>query len=266
MNFIKKILGPFRYFFTKLFVDPSLLNSHINNRIWHETNAFRWAAAYIIKNQIEGDYLEFGVWKGNSFIESYSQIKEYSQMFYSPNSTLAKGNKLVKNQFFDMRFHAFDSFEGLSESNNGNEPIQYFPGNYQADKETFIDRITNAGLDLEKVTVTQGWFDKTLNSKTAEAIDLKKVSISYIDCDLYEPALQALRFITPYLQNGTVLVFDDWFRNKGNPEDGVQGATILWLRENENINLQHFYNADTRTAVFIVQKNSSKYDAKINSV
>ena len=67
METIKKLLAPFRKFITKLIIDPSVLNSHINRRIWHETNAFRWASGYLVKNQISGDYLEFGVWKGNSF-------------------------------------------------------------------------------------------------------------------------------------------------------------------------------------------------------
>ena len=266
MQIIKKILSPLRKIITKLLIEPSILDSHINRRIWHETNAFRWAAAYLVKNQITGDYLEFGVWKGNSFIESYNQIQDYSKMFYAPGSTLGKSGKDLTNKFENMRFHAFDSFEGLSSSSNGNEPIQYFEGNYKAEESLFRSKLEEAQLDMSRVTITKGWFSETLNKETAKKINLKEVAISYIDCDLYEPALSALNFITPYVKTGTILIFDDWFRNKGNVNEGVQGAALKWQQDNENIYLQHYYSCDTRTALFILQVNGKKIDQNINSV
>ena len=35
---------------------------------------------------------------------------------------------------------------------------------------------------------------------------------------------------------------------------GVQGAVLNWLEKNKDITLQHYYNSDTRTAIFIVIK------------
>ena len=119
---------------------------------------------------------------------------------------------------------------------------------------------------MSRVTITKGWFNETLTKETAKELKLKEVAISYIDCDLYEPALDALNFITPFIKTGTILVFDDWFRNKGNVNEGVQGAVLRWLRENENIFLQHYYSCDTRTALFIVQMDGEKIDNKINSI
>tara|TARA_B100001250_G_scaffold65148_1_gene51604 strand:- start:18603 stop:19403 length:801 start_codon:yes stop_codon:yes gene_type:complete len=266
MNLLKKLLKPLRKIFTKALIDPSAFDNHINRRIWHETNAFRWAAAYVVKNQISGDYLEFGVWKGNSFIEAFNQIEEYSDMFYSPTSTLGKSDMSIENTFKNMRFHAFDSFEGLSASTTGNEPLQYFEGNYKAEEEVFLNRLKEAKLDLSRVTTTKGWFNESLTVDTAKNISLKDVAIAYIDCDLYEPALDSLNFITPYIKSGTILVFDDWFRNKGNPKEGVQGAVLKWLESNPNIYLQHYYSCDTRTTLFIVQTGTDKTDKNINSV
>ena len=60
-----------------------------------------------------------------------------------------------------------------------------------------------------------------------------EVAIAYIDCDLYDPALDTLNFITPFIKQGTILIFDDWFRNKGNPHQGVQGAVLKWLENNK---------------------------------
>ena len=71
-KFIKRIFKPISYIFTKLLFDIDVIKPHIKKVFWEESNAFKWSSSYVVKNQIEGDYLEFGVWKGNSFIEAIS--------------------------------------------------------------------------------------------------------------------------------------------------------------------------------------------------
>jgi O-methyltransferase len=261
-NTIKNFFRPIRRLITKVAIEPSELNKHISKQVWHDTNAFRWASAYIVKNQISGDYLEFGVWKGNSFIESYNQITNYSKMFFN----VGLKSKKYDNPFLNIKYHAFDSFDGLPETNSNTNPIQYFGGNYKAEDKVFLDNIASAGLDMSRVTTTKGWFTDTLNIKTAENIGLKDISIAYIDCDVYESTKDVLNFILPYIKTGTVLIFDDWFRNKGNSSHGVQGAVLDWLDQNKKITLQHFYNCDTRTALFIVEINGRGSPSYINCV
>lgn len=253
---IKNLIRPIRRLLTKILIEPSELNAHISTRLWTETNAFRWAAAYIVKNQIKGDYLEFGVWKGNSFVESFNQITNYSNTFYK----VGMKSKQQSNPFLNIKYHAFDSFEGLPDSDSEKNPIQYFGGNYKAEDNLFLDNIRAAGVDMSRVTVTKGWFNESLNKGAAEKIGLSDIAIAYIDCDLYESTVDIMDFIVPYLNTGTVLVFDDWFRNRGYTDHGVQGAVLAWLGRNKNISLQHFHNSDTRTAVFIVE-----IDAKIST-
>src|SRR5271166_4269837 len=36
------------------------------------------------------------------------------------------------------------------------------------------------------------------------------IAYARIDCDIYEPTLECLRYLTPRLSHGAVLVFDDW--------------------------------------------------------
>jgi len=258
-KFIKLIFRPIAVIFTKLFFDFDTIKPYLKNVYWEENNAFKWASAYIVKNQIKGDYLEFGVWKGNSFIEMHKQIKFNSETFYI-NNQKKKINNLI-NIYENMKFHAFDSFEGLPESNY-TKPIQYFAGNYAADEKTFLKNINNHGVDLEKVTVTKGWFDKSLDMNCAKNIQLKEIAVAYIDCDLFESTIPVLNFITPFIKTGTILIFDDWFRNGGDNTNGVQGAVLHWLEKNDGIVLQHFHNSDTRTATFIVRKNNKNFNLK----
>ena len=136
-NAIKTALKPIRHFFTRALVDVNIVESEINRITWKANNAFRWMSAYVVKNQILGDYLEFGVWKGNSFIEAYEQLSDYSETFYGPRGTVQKAMKDVKNPFMKTRFHAFDSFQGLSSDPSGNAPLQYFAGNYSSSQQLF---------------------------------------------------------------------------------------------------------------------------------
>ena len=144
-----------------------------------------------------------------------------------------------------MRFHAFDSFEGLPETNNPENPIQYYPGAYQSTEELFKQRLRAGGVEMDRVTITPGWFNESLTALTAERLELTKIAIAYIDCDVYESTVDVLNFVTPHLATGSVLICDDWFRNRGIATAGVQGAVTEWLSNNSQLSLQHFHNADT---------------------
>jgi hypothetical protein len=64
-----------------------------------------------------------------------------------------------------------------------------------------------------------------------------------------------LEFITPYLVNGSVLVFDDWFFYKASPERGEQKALNEWLKINPNIKLTEFHKYSWHGNSFIINKN-----------
>jgi O-methyltransferase len=173
--------------------------------------------------KVEGDYLEFGVYQGKHFISTYL----FAQ----------------KCGLTDMRFHAFDSFEGLPEITglDISAPKQFEKGEYSCDLETFKANITKMGVSLDKVTTTEGWFDKTLNDETKKKLAISKAAIIWIDCDFYESTVPVLSFVTDYIQDGTIIIFDDWFCFKGNPELGQQKAFSEWLSANPNITAAEFY-------------------------
>jgi O-methyltransferase len=58
---------------------------------------------------------------------------------------------------------------------------------------------------------------------------LERAAIVWLDADLYSSTVPVLNFITPLVQDGTVLVFDDWFSFRGSPFKGVQKAFYEWV-------------------------------------
>jgi hypothetical protein len=74
--------------------------------------------------QVEGDYLEFGVSWGNTFIAAFRNAQRF-------------GLK-------EMRFFAFDSFQGLPEirGNAAAGPCHYHEGQYACTADEFQRRIS----------------------------------------------------------------------------------------------------------------------------
>ncbi len=148
-----------------------------------------------------------------------------------------------KANLSDMGFFAFDSFDGLPVVSglDANASKQFAKGESSCDLETFKNIIQKNGVSLDRVSITKGWFDKTLNQETKHALNISKAAIVWIDCDFYESTVPCLDFMTEYIQDGTIVIFDDWFCFNGNPEFGQQRAFREWLQRNPEILASQFY-------------------------
>lgn len=154
------------------------------------------------------------------------------------------------------RFFAFDSFRGLSNPEPRFDGNMYSSGQYQCSLNRFKSNIQRVAQKWE-VNICQGYYDKTLQPSLRSKHQLTKAAFIMIDCDLYEPTLQALRFVTPILQTGTVIYFDDWFFCRGSMTHGEPAACAEWLSDNPQIQLIEFGNSAVMSKYFIVNiKNS----------
>jgi len=190
---------------------------------------------YLIGADISGDYLEFGVFQGRTFT--------YANQFMSPH-------------FKDMRFIAFDSFEGLPnpmgiDALNG-YTSRFYEKEFSCSEKSFIDNIKSQGVDLNRVITVPGWFNETLDQKTATELELNSISAAWIDCDLYESTVPVLKFITRHLQTGSVIAFDDWRCFRNHPNFGEQKACREWLSQNPNISLNELFSFGWNGIVFTV--------------
>src|SRR2546423_4002225 len=99
----------------------------------------------------------------------------------------------------------FDSFEGLPELTSADLDC-WHAGQYAANYEA-VRALLNAD-QRPWVHLIKGWFKDTLRSP--EAQNLGPVAYARVDCDLYEPAVECLQFLSTRLVDGAILVFDDW--------------------------------------------------------
>lgn len=168
------------------------------------------AMDYVAHSRLEGDYLEFGVYHGGTFVPAFHFAR-------------CRGLR-------QMHFYGFDSFCGLPEIQgvDGAGFRHFERGEYTHDIEAFRRVIRRRGVDQARTTLVPGWYKDVLNEGTRRRLSLEKAAVIWIDCDLYESTVPVLDFITPCVQDGTLLVFDDWFCYRGRSDRGEQRAFAEW--------------------------------------
>lgn len=194
------------------------------------------AMIFTYSSKIEGDYLEFGCYQGHSFAAAFHFAKKW--------------------YLKAMNFFAFDSFQGLPETSIIEQQYGVLEkGDFACDLNDFKKRLYKKGVDLNKVTTISGFYEDTLNQTTKEKLNIKKAAIIYIDCDLYQSTASALNFITDYIQDGTIMIFDDWFLFRGRPDQGEQKAFNEWLKTNPNFYTTEFHKFGWGGNSFIIHRN-----------
>ncbi len=162
---------------------------------------FQAALTEAAKSQDLGHYLEFGVARGTSLITMY---------------------KLARNLGVaaQMQFHAFDSFEGLPDDEG-----HFVVGDMAYAEPTFRQFVRKAGVPLDQVTTSPGFFDKSLSADLSGTLGIKPdmAHIVHVDCDLYVSTVPVLEFLAPLLGKGSVIIFDDWFSFDDEPDPWMHG-------------------------------------------
>lgn len=200
-----------------------IINKLIDFDIRH--TMFRDATRFIDYELIEGDIIEFGVYTGRSL------------------ALLSYYHNLNKNGIHSINFErkivGFDSFSGLPDSDNHPRwKKNMFGINHSYHPILGIgDKVTPNVIytlfeqcNLSKPYIEMGDFNTTL-PKTIKH-KYKKVALVHIDCDLYESTKTVLFGIESILQEGTILLFDDWFHFKGNKNKGEQKAFYEFFEYN----------------------------------
>jgi O-methyltransferase len=124
------------------------------------------------------DYLEFGVYKGDTM-----------RLWTSINKSAGS------------RFAGFDSFEGLPEK--WSNLIGEMPAG------TFDTGGVLPDIKDPRVRFVKGWFQKTLPGFLS-TFEAKNRLVVHCDADLYSSTLYALTMLNGYLKPGSIVIFDEF--------------------------------------------------------
>jgi len=196
---------------------------------WFNNPSIIFNAAYVTAwGNVFGDYYEFGTHEGKSLITAYktlSQVGHYFMLGFMGNS---KNTSVInKRSALSFQCFAFDSFEGLPKPTGIDCSEEFFEGDYKGDYQRLISSIKTENIDMGRVHIIKGWYCD-LDYQIKESYNMNKARIIHIDCDLYESTRDALNFCSTLIQDGTVIIFDDWFCFKGHPLRGEQLAFKEW--------------------------------------
>lgn len=257
---LKKILYPLRKLLTKLILFDEKISEQAFKDITLSTYPIDIAANYVCSEEINGDYLEFGVFKGWSFVKAYNALKYYENSWNKfertkqAYSNIEEAKKVYdKRKKIQRRFFVFDSFKGLPEITgiDLNHP-RFRKGRYDCSKEDFLAELEKNNVDLKDIGIVDGFYKDSLTDSIKEKFNLKKAAIIMIDCDLYESTRDVLKFISNLIDNGTIIIFDDWYTFKSSPIRGQQKACLEWLEKNPKIKLINYKEFGAYQKSFIV--------------
>jgi O-methyltransferase len=253
---IKRFLHPLRLMSRRWAMLPTMEEQgYVNTR-----GCLHSASTFVTRNLVAGDYLEFGVWKGDSFIKAYhslTTIRRQHMAWLTRHPTQQSEHGKATSHYeiwkeMKPRFIAFDSFAGLPETGADELHENWAKGSYACDEERFKANISSEGVNLKDVITVPGFYDKSLTPALKKKYNLTKAAIVNVDCDLYESTITVLDFITDLVQQGTILVFDDWFCYQGRPDRGEQKACREWLSRNPHLELIEYWREPPQPMSFIV--------------
>jgi O-methyltransferase len=183
----------------------------------------RFCVEDVLKNNIAGDFIETGVWRGGSSIFMRALLKVHEDT--------------------TRKVFVADSFEGLpkpdkeykEDTGDDHYKIDYLQVSLEQVKKNF----QNYGMLDEQVVFLKGWFKDTLPTAPIE-----KLSILRLDGDMYQSTWEALTALYSKLQAGGYCIVDDYslvgcrdavhaFRSKHDITDeiiDIDGVGAYWKK------------------------------------
>jgi hypothetical protein len=154
---------------------------------------FEKSVQYLLKHtgrENIGDYLEFGVYFGDSLYLMHSVLEHFG--------------------LNNVRLFGFDSFQGLPEVESNIDKGIWSPGEFKSNYEFVKRELTQKGVDWNKTFLVNGWFSDTLNDEFIKKHNMRRASLILIDCDMYSSTTEALKFCDPLIKELAIIIFDDW--------------------------------------------------------
>lgn len=227
MSKVKKAIEDLLRHYPKAFAVASQLYHKLNGSFRTLSpgapGAIRQAFQARQKSETEnnGDYYEFGIFRGYAFLSAQKSCKELG--------------------IEGVHFYGFDSFEGLppvtgiDKTNN-----QFFEGQFKCGKDQVEANLNANGVDWQHTTLIEGFFSDSLTAEAKCTHSFRPVAVALIDCDLYSSTQEVLTWLNEFIRDGSILLFDDWYSYGTDESLGQQKAFSEFLEKNESYSVEEF--------------------------
>ncbi len=156
----------------------------------HKLDTLRYCTEACLENNVEGDIIETGVWRGGATI-------------YLTGILQANGNR-------DKTVYVADSFEGLPPPDEEKYPhdkglTHHLRKDLAIPLEEVRDNFARFDLLSDRVVFVKGFFEDSLQDVKSE-----RFSILRLDGDMYGSTMTVLKQLYHKLEIGGYLILDDW--------------------------------------------------------
>jgi len=154
-------------------------------------NNLQMCVETVIGDQVKGDLIETGVWRGGACI--------------------LMAAVLAANSIKDRKVYVADSFEGLPRPDAGTFPADSGDKHHEynaylaVSQEEVKENFRKYGLLDDNVVFLKGWFKDTLPSAP-----IKELAVMRLDGDMYGSTMDALTNLYPKLSRGGFCIVDDY--------------------------------------------------------
>ncbi|MFF2912212.1 TylF/MycF/NovP-related O-methyltransferase [Paenibacillus sp. NPDC057934] len=186
---------------------------------------------YIVKNNIEGDIVECGVWKGGSM--------------------MICAHTLIQLNATDRKLYLYDTFSGMSAPtdidislNNESAEELWLEKNKAlavSPKNEVIKNMESTGYPMDNIFFIEGMVEETIPKTIPHNISLLR-----LDTDWFESTYHELNHLYPKLSPKGVLIIDDYGHWKGS-----KIATDQYIEENNLPIFLHKIDYTARLAIKI---------------
>lgn len=196
------MLASLRRLVSKYIEKKELVRFHINRN--DKVGMLHRSWGLVFTNLLEGAYYEFGVYKGATFIDSWKEYFKFKEWAGSQiNSSEHWRREMMKDYVnYKHEFYGFDTFSGMPDNKENNRT--FAPGSFFATLEEVEKKCKSIGM---RYRLFKGLFS---NISDETLIHLQPAAIVNIDADLYSSALSALEKVRNKMQQGTILLMDDY--------------------------------------------------------
>lgn len=175
-------------------------------------------------------YFEFGCHSGRTFSAAVNAAAYFS----------------MKN----AKFYAFDSFEGLPQTDSKHDGF-FQTGTFCTSRREFVGIVRNkTGVQLAEEYIVQGYYCDSLTNELQT--NMPKAGVIHIDVDLYSSTVDVLKFIKPLMVVGTILMFDDWYCFPPGSNMGEMRAVKEFYESNPSFKMQEWKAYSTFGQSFFV--------------
>ena len=199
-----KFISLFLYFLPRNWtiarlISPPQLEIRANGQDWpisaesmiglHRMNQLHEALDTVRTEEIPGDIVETGIWRGGAVIFAASYLTLYSMA--------------------DRKVIGCDSFEGLPAPDDrypiDKKDIHSTIDVLKVSLEQVTENLRKYQLDMTKVLLVKGWFKDTLPT-----LNTNEIAILRLDGDMYSSTIEALNSLYEKVAPGGFVIIDDY--------------------------------------------------------